>query len=63
LPPKGRIPELVQLVIAGIDNTVLNGRVNAVDERGYGPKFMISITSRFEIAVGKVLSCVVYKAI
>ena len=54
--------ELVQLVISGIDNTVLNGRVNAVDARGFGLKFVISITSGSEI-VGKVLSYVVYKAI
>jgi len=62
-PPKGRLPELVRLVIAGIDNTVLNGRVNAVDGREFGLTFVISITSRFAIVVGKVLSCVVYEAI
>jgi hypothetical protein len=42
---------------------VLNGRVNAVDGRGFWMKFVISITSEFEITVGKVLSCVVCKAI
>jgi hypothetical protein len=62
-PQKGRLPEIVQLVIAGIDNTVLNGRVEAVDGRGFGLKFVISITSGSEIVVGKVLSCMVYKVI
>jgi hypothetical protein len=63
LPPKERFPELVQLVIAGIDNTVLSGRVNAVDGREFGLKFVISIMSGSEIVVGKFLSYVVYKAI
>jgi len=63
LSPKGPLPELVQLVIAGIDNTVLNGRVNAADGRGFGLKFVISITSGSAILVGKLLSYVVYKVI
>jgi hypothetical protein len=42
---------------------VLNGRVNAVDGKGFGLKFVISIMSGSEIVVGKVLSYVVYKAI
>jgi hypothetical protein len=55
VPPKGQLQMFVQLFIAGIDSIVLNGRVNAVDGRGFGIKFVISITSESEIFVGKVL--------